>query len=198
MKATKALLMLLALAGLVACVTINVYFPEAAAEEAADRFIDDVIGPDGAGDDQAAVRRASPASRLAQALNPLHWLFPAAHAQADLDIDTPAIRQIQARMEQRFQNELRPYFESGAIGFTNDALVAIRDLSQVPLAERNKLKAAVNAENSDRNAVYREIAVANGHPEWEARIRATFAERWIAKARPGWYYQNGAGDWVRK
>ena len=31
---------------LVACVTINVYFPEAAAERAADRFIQDVIGPE--------------------------------------------------------------------------------------------------------------------------------------------------------
>ena len=32
---------------LAACVTINVYFPEAAAERAADRFIQDVLGENG-------------------------------------------------------------------------------------------------------------------------------------------------------
>ena len=42
------------------------------------------------------------------------------------------------------------------------------------------------------------IATANGHPEWEADIRGTFAERWIANARAGWYYKTGAGDWKQK
>jgi hypothetical protein len=30
-----------------ACVTINIYFPAAAAERAADRIIDEVLGPEG-------------------------------------------------------------------------------------------------------------------------------------------------------
>ena len=80
-------------------------------------------------------------------------------------------------------------------GFTNDALVEIRDLGAVSLKDRTAVKAAVRAENADREAVYREIAVANGHPEWESEIRQTFAERWIAKARVGWYYQDSKGGW---
>jgi uncharacterized protein YdbL (DUF1318 family) len=44
----------------------------------------------------------------------------------------------------------------------------------------------------------REIAIANGRPEWENDIRATFAQRWIERARPGWYYQNANGNWVQK
>lgn len=185
------------LTAMVACVTINVYFPEAAAEEAADRFIEDVIGPEeGAsagteGNPQASVRRIN--------FNPLDFILPAAHAQqVNIDINTPQIRAIQQRMEQRFQNTLRPFFESGAIGLTNDALIETRDLSAVPLAQRNQLKAAIAEDNQDRRAVYREIAVANGHPEWEAQIRSTFADRWIANARSGWYYQNSSGSWVRK
>ncbi|MDX1568858.1 MAG: YdbL family protein [Xanthomonadales bacterium] len=186
------------LTALVACVTINVYFPEAAAEEAADRFIENVIGPEdaAAAEDNAARPQAS---HWIQRLNPLDLLFPAAHAQnVNIDINTPQIRSIQQRMEQRFQNTLRTYFNSGAVGLTNDAMVEIRDLSAVPLAERNQLKAAVTEENSDRRAVYREIAVANGHPEWEDQIRSTFASRWIANARSGWYYQNSSGAWVQK
>ena len=39
---------------LVACVTVNVYFPEAAAERAADLFIQDVYGKGESGDGAAA------------------------------------------------------------------------------------------------------------------------------------------------
>jgi len=46
--------------------------------------------------------------------------------------------------------------------------------------------------------VYREIAVANGQPDWEDDIRETFARRWIANARTGWYYQDASGSWQRK
>ena len=68
----------------------------------------------------------------------------------------------------------------------------------MPLAERNAVRKLVADENSDRNALYREIAAANGHPEWESDIRGTFAQRWIAKARSGWWYRNAGGQWVRK
>ncbi|MDJ0652754.1 MAG: YdbL family protein [Xanthomonadales bacterium] len=175
-----------------ACVTINVYFPEAAAEEAADRFIDEVIGED----EEGSTESGSNPQALHMLL--LDLLIPAAHAQADINVNTPSIQAIQRRMAQRYDSELEAYFESGAIGLTNDALVAVRNLSAVGLRDRSKVNAAVAAENRDRTAVYREIAVANGHPEWEDEIRETFAERWIQRARPGWYYQDARGNWVQK
>jgi uncharacterized protein YdbL (DUF1318 family) len=183
-----------------ACVTINVYFPEAAAEEAADRFIENVIGtgPEGEGESTSLESMDGQPLAVRVSMRFLEMVIPAAHAQADIDINTPAIRQIQARMSSRFDAELQAHFNSGAVGFTNDAMIAIRDLGAVPLRDRNGVKASVAAENKDRNAVYREIAVANGHPEWEGQIRSTFAQRWIARARPGWYYQNAAGAWVQK
>ena len=46
--------------------------------------------------------------------------------------------------------------------------------------------------------MYREVAVANGHPEWEAKIRETFAQQWIASARGGWWYQDAGGSWKQK
>ena len=39
---TKSISLLAVIAGLSACVTINIYFPAAAAEKAADKIIDDV------------------------------------------------------------------------------------------------------------------------------------------------------------
>jgi len=64
-------------------------------------------------------------------------------------------------------------------------------------AARLRWGPAVADDNRDRKAVYREVAVANGHPEWEAQIREVFARQWIESARPGWWYQAGAG-WKQK
>ena len=71
-------------------------------------------------------------------------------------------------------------------------------LDEVGLAERRNLERIVGEENADRNAVYREIAIANGHPEWEGDIRGTFARQWNANARSGWYYQQSDGSWAQK
>jgi hypothetical protein len=43
-----------------------------------------------------------------------------------------------------------------------------------------------------------EIARANGHPEWEPDIRRTFADRWVANAPRGWWYQDASGAWKQK
>jgi len=67
----------------------------------------------------------------------------------------------------------------------------------VPLAQRQALNALVAAENKDRNALYKEIAVANQNPQWESDIRNTFAQRWVEKAKAGWWYQ-GASGWTQK
>lgn len=118
-------------------------------------------------------------------------------AQADLEINTPAINALQQSMQQRYQ-QLAPLYASGAVGLTRDGNVALRDARAVPLAQRQNVNALIASENQDRAALYREIARANGHPEWAADIRATFAQRWISRAQKGWYYQNASGAWVRK
>lgn len=194
---SKTRLNQLSLMGIVAlvtaCVTINVYFPEAAAEKAADQFIDNVIGPTMTPDEQASLQQPSTRFSL------LDLIFPAAHAQSvNIDINTPEIVAIQNRMSARFNSELAAFFDQGAIGYDQNAMIAIRDLSVVGLKDRNTLKSAVSADNADRKAVYREIAVANGHPEWEDQIRQTFAERWISRAKAGWYYQSADGSWTQK
>ncbi|MDB5809167.1 MAG: hypothetical protein JWN94_1289 [Betaproteobacteria bacterium] len=118
-------------------------------------------------------------------------------AQANLEINTPAIAALQSSMQKRHA-ELAPLFASGAIGLTRDGYVALRDANAVPLAQRQQANGLIAAENQDHASLYKEIARANGKPEWENDIRATFAQRWIDKAAAGWYYQNSAGAWARK
>jgi uncharacterized protein YdbL (DUF1318 family) len=189
-----------------ACVTINVYFPAAAAEKAADKIIEDVWGAQGAAakpaakpDDKqsAAFGREAQRVLLAAAGSLLDLLVPVANAQADLNVSTPAVRQLTQSMEARHA-QLKKYYDSGAVGLTKDGLVEVRDQNLIPLPERNAARKLVADENADRSSLYREIATANGHPEWEADIRSTFAERWSSKAAAGWYFQDKDGAWKKK
>lgn len=117
-------------------------------------------------------------------------------AAADLEANTPAISAIKGEMQAR-HGQLAAYYASGAVGLTRDGLVAVREANAVPLKDRQGLNSLVAAENSNRNNLYKEIAQANGHPEWENEIRNTFASRWIDKAQGGWWYQS-SGGWVKK
>jgi uncharacterized protein len=118
------------------------------------------------------------------------------NAAADLEVNTPAISAIKSSMQAR-HTKLQPYYASGAVGLTKDGMVAVKDAAAVPLAQRGALTGLVKDENADRANLYKEIAAANGHPEWQAEIQSTFAGRWIDKAQSGWFYQ-GAGGWVKK
>lgn len=185
-----------------ACVTINVYFPAAAAEKAADRIIDDVWKQpaqkpaDGtAPAPQSSAPQSSLGARTFVAL--LDFVVPPAHAQQpNIDISSPELQRLKSSLESRF-TALKPYLDSGAVGLTGDGMVAVRDPAAVPLAQRNAVKSLVAEENNDRKAMYREIAVANGQPQWEGQILSVFAQRWVAKAQSGWWYQDSSG-WKQK
>lgn len=204
-------LMLMAL--LAACVTVNVYFPAAAAEKAADQIIDQVTGsgstqgsnqsqkPQSSTQQPRATEFADSASAilLAAAGNVLELLVPAANAQAaaNLDVNTPEVRAVTSSMQARF-GQLKPYMDSGAVGLTADGHVEVRDANAVPLAERARVKGLVAEENRDRDTLYSEIAKANGHPEWKSDIQNTFARRWIERASAGTFYQDAGGGWKQK
>lgn len=182
-----------------ACVTINVYFPAAEAQEAAREFVEKVIG------DEPGETPAAPGGGSASIAPPsFNWLallgIGTAHAQerADISISTPAIQSIQDRMATRFKSRLEAGFSAGALGLTRDGMIEVRDPSKLSLKDRVATTQAVADDNRDRKAVYREVAVANGHPEWEAKIRETFAAQWIASARSGWWYQAADGSWKQK
>lgn len=119
-----------------------------------------------------------------------------ANAAPNLEINTPAINAIKASMQSR-HNALAPHYESGAIGLTSNGFITVRDAKALPLKDRQGINALVADENSDRKKLYKEIAVANGHPEWESSIQESFAGRWIDKAKSGWYYQDASG-WKQK
>ena len=184
---------------LVSCVTINIYFPAAAAEKAADRIIEDVWGPaateskDNVEPEQQSLYKQQQPN---MAITVLNWMVSPAQAEVNLNVSSPAISAIQNKMKAR-HSSLNPHYTSGAIGLTENGLVTVRDAKAISLKDRNKVKGLVMDENNDRNALYAEIAQANGHPEWKADIQSTFARRWVSNAASGWWYQSG-GSWQQK
>jgi len=157
------------------CVTINISFPAAAAEKAADNIIDNVW------------QLRKPSMPAAASPGALHGF----------EVNTPAIAALQSGMQKRHA-ELAPLYGNGAVGLTRDGFIALRDANAVPPAQRQQVNDLVAAENRDRSSLYREIARANGRSEWEKDIVTTFAQRWIDKAQGGWHYQNNNGVWTRK
>ena len=184
---------------LTACVTINIYFPAAAAEKAADEIIKDIQG--------ITPQKTEPKPKasltdwqmtafklLDSALNVV--VSPAQAEEANLNIDSAEIRQLRATMESRFA-ALRPFYAAGFIGIQADGFLAVRDAASVPLKDKNKVNKLVAAENKDRQSLYQAIANANGHSEWFAQIKSTFAARWVSNAQAGWWYQS-SGSWKQK
>lgn len=186
-----------------ACVTINVYFPEAAAEQAADRIIDRVRGQepeggaslhdgyDGGGEPALPLMVAAAGSLMDTLIAPA-----GAQSNVDFDASSPKVTALENSMAQRYP-QLEPYYDSGAIGMDENGLVELRDRNLIPLKDRNNVLQLVAAQNNDWNALYEEIAALNGHPEWVDSIRRTFASRWVAKADSGWWYREG-GTWKQK
>lgn len=188
---------------LAACVTINVYFPNAEAAKAADEIIRGVYGEDQAPAaapgqaPQPESRWQAPAVGRPLWVSVLEGLVAPAQAAGDINIQTPAISTLRKSMEARFP-KLKPFYVNGSVGMTQDGLIKMRDLNAVALRDRKVVNTLIAAENRDRNALYREIARANGQPEWEADIRKTFAARWIGNAPAGWWYQDKDGSWKKK
>lgn len=185
---------------LTACVTINIYFPAAAAEKAADKIIKG-IQETTAEEPAAEPEAAMPGWQLTfyqwvdGALNVI--VAPVHAAEADLSIDSPEIRRLRASMKARF-GALKGFYGKGLVGIKSDGLLAVKDAAAVPLKDRNKVNKLVAAENGDRENLYRAIANANGHPDWYNKIKATFAKRWVSNAQAGWWYQTSNGSWKKK
>lgn len=204
MSAVKSISTLSLFLSLLACVTINVYFPAAAAETAAQTIVRDVLGEQPPKPSQQQMPDNEQESRLPTDADTdfrfgalVNLLISPASAQANIKINTPLINQLRASLKRR-QPKIQPHLNSGALGLDRDALVSIRKLDAVPLKARNTVKKLVADENRDRNALYKEIARANGHPEWEKNIRETFARVWVEESGSGVWYRDANGKWRQK
>jgi len=206
----KLALMLPVLGSACGCLTINVYFPEAAIRDLSRQIEEEV-------ERQAAAKPGEPASErpasepqdkkesapkpegLFESLLGVSPAFAQESEVAAPEVTSPAIRRIIASRASRVA-ELDRYKSQGLIGENKDGLVEPRNLESVQdLKTRAEIQRLVKAENADREELFREIAAAKGVDLSQLpRIRETYAATLRDRAKPGEWIQMPDGTWKQK
>lgn len=172
----------------IACVTINIYFPEATVQKTAEEIVDDV-------------RKSEEEGKKKQEKNTAQSTFsliPAVYAQEEERVSTPKIRALKQSLKDK-EPLLRPFFDQGNIGEANSGFIQIRSEDGLSLKDKADLRRLTKEVNSERESLYAEVAKALNIEESQIpRIRKIFAKRWIENSRPGWWIQKDDGEWIRK
>jgi len=187
---------------LVSCVTVNIYFPAAAIQKAADQIVDDVRKTPEQTPEQKPDQKPEQNQDKKSFLEWFRFVSfgpTAVHAAAvDVNVSTPAVRALKASMANRFP-QLQPLYAKGAVGETSNGLVAVRDTGALSLKEKADVSRLVDEENRDRTALYAEIIKANNLDMGNlAEVQRLFANSWRAKSSAGWWIQQDNGQWAKK
>ncbi len=200
-----------------ACVTINVYFPEAKIQDLSQRIEDEIaqraveleeetgkdeVAPEGNADEEPPAAEDHPEARPGRtsALSLLLGATPAyAQSVPDPGVSNPAIRAIIDARAARVR-QINDFKSRGLIGESNKALLEARNLDSISdLRQRAALQKLIKNENSDRERLYREVAAAEGVDLQQLpRIRQTYAETLRRNARSGDWFQLPGGQWKQK
>lgn len=192
----------------VACVTVNVYFPEGEIRDLS-RQIEEEIRQQAA--EEAAAEPEEGQSPRSSSLGLGARLRRAAFAvvsgipvQAqekvpEPEVSNPAIRKIIDARAQRLR-AINGFKAGGVVGENNEALLELRALDAVSdLRQRAELQRLVKQENADRENLFREIAVFTAvDPSEIPRIRQTYAATLREEANRGDWIQMPDASWRQK
>jgi hypothetical protein len=156
-------------------VTINIYFPAEKVENVAEDIVDDIRGTDNKKNPQSQ-KGTKPLSRLMEIFG---FLGPAsAHAQDVTEVSNATIRALKENMRQRYP-QIKPLYVKGLIKEGDNGYLVEGNLRQVDLKTRRQVKKLMDAENSDRTKLYKEVAVAlKIDPSQINRVEEIFAKQW--------------------
>lgn len=183
---------------LFSCVTINIYFPAAAVEKAADKIVQETWGKEAPAPE---ADKPGPEGLLDHGI-PFAGLrigiTEARAEEADVDVTTPSIRALKESIRQRAES-IKPFMDKGNAGISSDGLIVLRTDEGLGLKDKAALTRLISAENKDREALYLEIAKANNFgSERVMDIKGIFAKSWIKNAQKGWWVQSPDGTWSQQ
>ena len=179
-----------------ACVTVNIYFPAAAVQRAADEIVKETWGGSNGKSERVQPQSLLPfAPRRTLSLSLTREAFA---QEADINVSNPAIRGLSDSIKRR-SGAIKPYMDKGSAGINQSGLLVVRSSEGLNLKERAEVQQLIEAENRDREALYAEIAKANNiPPDAVPKIKGIFAKSWIDQAQTGWWIQDSQGNWKRK
>ena len=179
-----------------AVITVNVYFPTEAVEEAAEKIIDEIQGSE---DTQNTADNSDQQSFFQKTIPFNFFESSTVYAgEIDLNLTTPAIRKLVDSMKAR-NTAIMQFKGKGVIGETNDGMLAIRKMDGLGGEEIRTVKRLLRAENNDREALYKELAAANKiDPADIGKVKAIFANTLKSKAKQGHWHHDEKGNWKQK
>ena len=179
-----------------AVITVNVYFPTEAIEEAAEKIIDEIQGEE---DAQSTADNSDQQSFFQKSIPFNFFENSTVYAgEINLNLTTPAIRKLVDSMKAR-NTAIMQFKGKGAIGETNDGMLAIRKMDSLGGEEIRTVKRLLRAENNDREALYKELATANKiDPADIDKVKTIFAKTLKSKAKPGHWHHDEKGNWTQK
>lgn len=176
------------------CVTINVNFPEGAAQKASDDFVKELYRARDRKD--GAEPAASPTPSAQQWWHGL--TLAEAWAEEPFKVAGPRVAALRERLAKRL-DEMLVHKRAGVIGEDNVGLLIIKDQSAVKPMLLPKVKKLVAEENTDRAELYAEIARLNGlKPAAMKDLGRTFGHSFQSESPAGTWVQSDGGDWKQK
>lgn len=179
-----------------AVITVNVYFPTEALEEAAGKIIDEIESTDenqsnsGNSDQQSFFKKTTPFN-----------IFGGQTVFADeinLNLTTPAIRNIIDKMK-GINNNVMKFKDNGVFGECSDGTISMHGTGGLSGKDISTAKKLLKAENSYRNTLYKELAKANKIEESNiGKIKTIFFQKRKAKAKKGHWFKDQSGKWTQK
>jgi len=164
---------------IVACVTINIYFPAEKVESVAGEIVDEIRGQT-PGKKESLLKKDS-GFRFRGTL--VAFVCPRAWAAEALTVSNPTIRSLKQQMKARYAR-MRPYYAKGMLKEENNGYVSLGNTAGLGLKEKRELNSLISAENSDRQRLYMEIAKAMKiDPSQVNRIAEIFAKEWQKTVR---------------
>jgi hypothetical protein len=160
-----------------ACVTINIYFPAEKVESVAGEIVQDIRGKESGEEDRTKDKDSL--------LQSIRWAFfpTLVWAEDVTTVSNPTIRALKERMRSRFP-KMKPYLQKGMLNEGDDGYVKSGNMGGIGLKEKRDIKALMDAENRDRESLYREVAKAMKIESSQInRIAEIFAKEWQKSVR---------------
>ena len=172
---TRWIVLFCLLGFVVACVTINIYFPAEKVESVADEIVKDVRGSN---------QTPSKGDKTSQwRLRILALLDSSAWAEEVTSVSNPTIRALKEKLKSNYQ-QMKPYYQKGMVKEGNDGYVSAEGTGGLNLKEKRELNSLIDAENQYRRQLYEEVARAlKIDPSLVNRVAETFAKEWQKSVR---------------
>ncbi len=189
----------------IACVTVNVNFPEVAVQKATDDYVKELYRAKEKGKNPtpATENTAGKQTNLIERLNrelgsalvSEAWAGP---AEGNFVVNTPKAREILESQKARVQSLLAQK-RNGFIGETKDGRVTVRGADQLKPLQKKNVEGLVQDENADREKLYAEIIQANGLTDNALpKVQKSFARSFQAESPSGTWVESADGQWSRK